>query len=149
TYRQTPQADLKMHIWYPPDWQQSDRRPAIVFFFSGGWDTGSYTQFIAHAKYFSSRGMGSCFADYRIRLAHKTMPDQCVVDAKAAVRWLRLKAKDLGIDPEKIVAAGGSSGGHLAAATALVPGFDAKEDDQTISPIPNALVMFNPALTFK
>ena len=149
TYRQTPQADLKMHVFYPPDWQKTDRRPAIVFFFSGGWDTGSYTQFVSHAKYFASRGMVACCADYRIRLAHKTTPDQCLVDAKSAVRWLRLKARDLGIDSDKIVAAGGSAGGHLAAATALVLGFDAKEDDPDISPKPNALVLFNPPLSFK
>ena len=30
----------------------------------------------------------------------------------------------------------------------LVPGFDAKEDDRALSPIPNALVMFNPPLNF-
>jgi acetyl esterase/lipase len=149
TYRQTPQADLKMHVHYPPNWQKTDRRPAIVFFFSGGWDTGSYTQFMPHAKYFASRGMVACCADYRIRLAHKTMPDQCLLDAKAAMRWLRQKALDLGIDPDRIVAAGGSSGGHLAAATGLVPGFDAKEDDPKVSPIPSALVLFNPALSFK
>jgi acetyl esterase len=148
SYRQTPQVDLKMHVYYPPDWQKTDQRPAIVFLFSGGWDVGSYVQFIHHAKYFASRGMVACCADYRTRLAHKTMPDQCVVDAKAAVRWLRLNAKELGIDPGKIVAAGGSAGGHLAAATAVVPGFDAKEDDRALSPIPNALVMFNPPLNF-
>lgn len=149
TYRQTSQVDLKMHVYFPPDWQKTDRRPAIVFFFSGGWDTGSYTQFVPHAKYFASRGLVACCADYRTRLAHKTMPDQCVVDAKAAIRWLRVKTKDLGIDVNRIVAAGGSAGGHLAAATALIPGFDAKEDDQTVSPIPNALVLFNPPLSFK
>ncbi len=37
----------------------------------------------------------------------------------------------------------------LAAATALVQGFDAREDDLTVSPIPNALVLFNPPLNFK
>jgi acetyl esterase/lipase len=148
-YRQTPQGDLKMHVFYPPDWKATDRRPAIVFFFSGGWASGSYTQFVPHAQYFASRGMVACSADYRIRLIHKTTPDQCVIDTKAAMRWLRIKANDLGIDPNKIVAAGGSAGGHLAAACALVPGFDAPSDDLTVSPIPNALVLFNPPLNFK
>jgi acetyl esterase len=149
SYRHTPQADLKMHVYYPADWQPTDHRPAIVFFFSGGWDVGSYTQFVPHAKYFASRGMVACCADYRVRMPHKTTPDQCVVDAKAAMRWLRGKARDLGINPNKIVAAGGSAGGHLAAATALVPGFNAKEDDLTVSPTPNALVLFNPPLRFR
>src|SRR5262249_51780099 len=63
-YRRTPQGDLTMHIYYPPEWQATDQHPAIVFFFSGGWNTGSYTQFVPHAKYFASRGMVACCADY-------------------------------------------------------------------------------------
>ena len=52
----------------------------------------------------------------------------------------------LGINPEKLIASGGSAGGHLAAATALVEAFDAADDDLKISCKPNALVLFNPAL---
>lgn len=145
-YRTTPQGDLYLHVFYPPDWKPTDRRPAMVFFFGGGWKSGSYTQFVPQAQYFASRGMVTACADYRILNVHKTTPDQCVIDAKAAVRWLRLKSADLGIDRDRIVASGGSAGGHLAAATALVPGFDASNDDRAISCVPNVLVLFNPAL---
>jgi acetyl esterase/lipase len=41
-------------------------------------------------------------------------------DAKAAVRWLRAFAPELGIDPERIAVWGESAGGHLAALVALV-----------------------------
>src|ERR1051325_5229314 len=145
-YRKTPQGELFMHLFYPPEWKASDKRPAIVFFFGGGWKNGVYTQFVPQARYFASRGLVCACADYRIESKHKTKPDACVEDAKAAVRWLRKNAPSLGIDPEKLIASGGSAGGHLAAATALCDAFDAKDDDVKISCKPNALVLFNPAL---
>src|SRR5262249_47708934 len=46
---------------------------------------------------------------------HHTWPVECVEDAKSAIRWLRMNARKLGIDPGHIVAAGGSSGGTVAA----------------------------------
>lgn len=145
-YRKTPQGELLMHLYYPNDWKASDKRPVIVFFFGGGWKNGSYTQFVPQAEYFASRGLVCAIADYRIESKHKTTPDACVEDAKAAVRWVRSNASKLGVDPDKLIASGGSAGGHLAAAAAFCEGFDAKDDDIKISCKPNALVLFNPAL---
>ncbi len=31
-YLQTPQAELKMHVYYPPDWQKTDERPTSAEF---------------------------------------------------------------------------------------------------------------------
>ncbi len=81
-----------------------------------------------------------------MRTRHKTAPEQCVEDCKSAVRWLRQHAQNLGIDPNRIAAGGGSAGGHTAAATALVPGLDAPGEDTSISSRPNLLVLFNPVL---
>ncbi len=82
-------------------------------------------------------------AEYRTKKSHGTPPFECVKDAKSCVRWIRKNAKDLGIDGNRIAAAGGSAGGHLAAATATVANFD-EDKDKSISCIPNALVLFNP-----
>jgi len=82
-------------------------------------------------------------AEYRTKKSHGTSPFECVKDAKSCVRWIRKNAKDLGIDGNRIAAAGGSAGGHLAAATATVANFD-EDKDKSISCIPNALVLFNP-----
>ncbi|HET6572773.1 MAG TPA: alpha/beta hydrolase, partial [Fimbriiglobus sp.] len=62
-----------------------------------------------------------------------------------AVRYVRANAAKLGIDPDKVIASGGSAGGHLAACTAFVDGFDAA-DDPKASCRPNAMVLYNPAL---
>lgn len=145
-YKKTPQGELKLHIFSPPAPNAAVQRPCIVFFFGGAWKSGSYMQFVPQAEYLASRGMIAACADYRISSIHKTTPDKCVEDAKSAMRWVRAHAHEIGVDPEKILAGGGSAGGHLAACTALVPGFDAAEDDKSVSCKPVAMVLFNPAL---
>ena len=100
------------------------------------------------AEHLASRGMVAARADYRVKSRQGVTPDKCVEDAKSAVRWLRANAAKLGIDPDRIVAAGGSAGGHIAACTALTDGLDAEGEDRSISSKPNALVLFNPVLRF-
>jgi acetyl esterase/lipase len=59
-----------------------------------------------------------CFlADYRVNTRHLTSPFESLKDAKSAIRFIRQHAGDYHIDTAKIVASGGSAGGHLAAAT--------------------------------
>ncbi len=145
-YKKTPQAELELIVHYPAGWQATDKRPAIVFFFGGGWTNGTVKQFEPQAEHLAKRGMVAARADYRVKSRHDVTPKECVEDAKSAVRWLRQNAAKLGIDPERIVASGGSAGGHLAACTALAPGLDAEGEDAAISSKPNALVLFNPAL---
>lgn len=144
-YKKTPEGELSLHCFLPADWKPSDQRPVIVFFFGGGWKNGSFEQFVPQSRYFASRGIVAISADYRILNKHKTQPDKAVEDAKSAIRWVRANAAKLGIDPDKVIAGGGSAGGHLAAATALVAKFDAA-DDAKASAVPNALVLFNPFL---
>ena len=68
-----------------------------------------------------------------------------VLDAKDAVRYVRSHAGELGVDPDRIAAAGGSAGGHLAAATAVAP---EANSPGTVSGKANLLVLFNPALFY-
>ena len=146
-YKTTPQGELKLHVFAPKgEVQIAALRPCIVFFFGGGWKSGSYLQFVPQAEYLASRGMIAICADYRILNEHKTTPDKAVEDAKSAIRWVRGHAAELGADPDKIIAAGGSAGGHLAACTAPVTAYDAESDDKSISAVPNAMVLFNPAM---
>lgn len=122
-----------------------DKRPAAVFFFGGGWNGGTVTQFEQHCEYLASRGMVAFVADYRVKSRQKTGPDACVADGKSAIRWVRQNADRLGIDPNRIAAGGGSAGGHVAATTGICDGLDdSAEKDSKVSSKANALLLFNP-----
>ena len=41
TYREVDGHALKMHVFLPEDFELKERRPAVVFFFGGGWNGGS------------------------------------------------------------------------------------------------------------
>lgn len=145
-YRHTPQAELKLHVHYPPEWKATDTRAAIVFFFGGGWNAGKVEQFERQATYLASRGMVAARADYRVKTRHGVSPDECVRDAQSAVRYLRQHASELGIDPQRIVASGGSAGGHLAATCGISPPLKSDDANANVSCAANAYVLFNPAL---
>ena len=139
-------VELSLDIFNPQNHQAGDRTPAILFFFGGGWNNGETKSFFPHSAYFASRGMVAITPDYRVKNRQKTTPFESVADAKSAVRWVRAHATELGIDPNRIVAAGSSAGGHVAAATALLPNLDEPNEKLAISSIPNALVLFNPVI---
>ena len=138
--------DLKLWVFNPPGDKVEDKKPTIVFFFGGGWNAGNPGQFEQHCRYLAARGLVSILADYRVYSRHKVLANKCISDAKSAIRWVREHAEELGVDPVRIAAGGGSAGGHLAAATAVLPKFDEPTEDTNISSGPNALVLFNPAL---
>ena len=145
-YRSADSGDLKAWIFEPEGHSAEDERPAIVFFFGGGWNSGTPTQFVPQSRHLAQRGMVAIVVDYRVRSRQGTLANVAVSDAKAAVRWVRTHADRLGIDPDRIAAGGGSAGGHLAAATTMLPGNDDTETTAKISPAADALVLFNPAL---
>jgi len=146
TYKTIGDVKLDLTIQVPDGWKEGDRRPAIVFFFGGGWNGGNPRQFENQCRYLASRGMVAMAADYRVKSRQNVKPISCVADAKSAIRWVRANAAKLGIDPKRIAAGGGSAGGHLAAAVATLPNLDDPADDKSVSCLPNALVLFNPAL---
>jgi acetyl esterase/lipase len=143
-YKTVGETELKLHIFTPEGHQVSDNRPAIVFFFGGGWTRGTPEQFYPHCRYLASRGMVAISAEYRVESVHGTSPRECVQDGKSAIRWIRENAKKLGIDPTRIAAGGGSAGAHVAAAAGSVRGFEEEDQNLSISSRPEALVLFNP-----
>ena len=127
---------------YPSVIKESTKKsPAMVFFFGGGWNNGTVKQFEQQALYFSQRGMVCVLVDYRVREKQKTTP---FLKQESVINFIREHANELHIDPSKIVASGGSAGGHLAAASATINDYNESTDNTAISCVPDALVLFNP-----
>ena len=145
-YKTIGDVKLNLYIFAPESHEPTDKAPAIVFFFGGGWKNGSPAQFQEHCKYLASRGIVAATADYRVLSRHGTKAVKCVTDGKSAIRWVRANAERLGVDPDRIAAGGGSAGGHVAACTGTISGFDEEGEDTEVSSAPNAMVLFNPAL---
>ena len=144
-YKSIGQTELRLHV-FAPSGESSAARPAIVFFFGGAWTNGTVEQFVPQSQYLARRGVVAIVADYRVFARHATGAFEAIADAKSAIRWVRSHAKELHIDPNRIAAGGGSSGGHLALAAAVLEAFDQPGEDMTVSSKPNALVLFNPAV---
>ena len=145
-YKKVGDAELPLYVYQPAGHNADAKAPAIVFFFGGGWAGGSPGQFERQCKHFASRGMVAVTVDYRVSSRYPVKIEDCIEDAKSAMRWVRGHAEELGVDPDRIASGGGSAGGHLGACVALIDEFDAKSDNLKVSPKPNAMVLFNPAL---
>ena len=110
-YKHASGDDLWIYRFEPEGHDPSaDQRPAAVFFFGGGWNGGSVSQFEKHARYLAQRGIVAFLADYRVKSRQGITPDACVQDGKSAIRWVRANASRLGVDPKRIAAGGGSAG---------------------------------------
>ena len=86
--------------------------PAIVMIHGGGWRNGDKKAYIPVLRRFADAGYVGASVNYRLTPAHR-FPAQ-VEDVKCAVRYLRERAQELKIDPDRIGALGHSAGGHLA-----------------------------------
>lgn len=145
-YKRADSIDLKMRIYYPDNLCLEKKYPAVVFFFGGGWYSVNSEQFLPHALALNKMGMVAVLADYRTMKIRGVSPKDCISDAKSAMRYIRTHSDELNIDSQKIVASGGSAGGHLAISTAVIDSFEDESDNKDIDPTPNALVLFNPVL---
>ncbi|MFK8111747.1 MAG: alpha/beta fold hydrolase [Rubripirellula sp.] len=118
TYARYGDRTLKMDLYRPKDaWGEL---PAIVCIHGGGWQKGSKINHRKVAQELAARGFVTASISYRLS-GEATFPAH-IQDCKAAVRYLRANAKDLGIDSDTIGAIGHSAGGHLAALLATSGG---------------------------
>ena len=145
-YKTLDKKKLSLHIFNPVGHKVTDHVPVIVFFFGGGWTSGTPKQFYEQSHYFAQKGIVAISAEYRVKNKHGTTPFDAVMDAKSAIRWVRQHAKELGINPNKIVASGGSAGGHLAACTGVLEGYEEENEDLSFSSKPNLMILYNPVL---
>lgn len=145
-YKELADNKLEIWIWKPIGWKEADKRGAIVFYHGGGWRSGNPASFSRQCAKLAERGMVAFSVQYRLTSQPGVAMEDCVQDAKSAYRWVISHAAELGIDPKKVAAGGGSAGGHLAAALATLPEVNDPADDANVSTTPVALVLFNPAI---
>ena len=144
-YKKTAKGALNLHVFRPAG-SRNPPRLAIIFFFGGGWKRGTPLQFYPECAWFAAKGVVAISADYRTAFSHGTTAFDAVADGKSAIRWLRENATELGVDPGKIIAAGASAGGQVAAAAGCLSGLDEPAEDHTVSSRPDALALWYPVI---
>lgn len=125
--------------FYPPIEKKSDA--AVILFAGGGYSIRNRYEDFSYAQFLNNFGLTAFVVNYRLEPAH--FPDQ-LLDARRAVRLVRARAAEFGVDPQKLIVMGSSAGGHVSAlvSTYLDPiaGEGADEID-AIDPIPNGQVL--------
>ncbi|MES2288121.1 MAG: alpha/beta hydrolase [Pseudomonadota bacterium] len=112
------QLDLYLHA----DRAKAKARPLVIWIHGGGWSrgdsrqSGAFTDFPGVLASLAARGYVVASVDYR--MSDEAAFPAPVQDVKAAIRYLRERAADFGVDPSRVILWGGSAGGHLAALAA-------------------------------
>jgi acetyl esterase/lipase len=111
--------DVEVLISRRDDLDEDTPAPAILWIHGGGYVLGSAAQDTPKAERFAAE-LGHVVVSVDYRLAPETPHPGPVEDCYAALLWLHENAAELGVDPARLVVAGESAGGGLAAAVALL-----------------------------
>jgi acetyl esterase/lipase len=145
-YKTADNVKLQVHVYAAEGRAPGEKRPAILMIHGGGWESPGPFHTAPHCRYFALRGLVAVNVEYRlVKKDSAVRIADCVADCRDALRLVRQKAADLGIDPERIAVAGDSAGGHLAAALGLLPDPDEGKPG-VASSRPNAMILYNPAV---
>ncbi len=110
---------LLCDVWQPPE-SVAASGLAFVYFHGSGWhflDKDFNTRpFFRHLA-----AQGHVVMDVAYRLCPETEFFGMLGDAKRAIAWMKQNAARYGVDPARVMAGGGSAGGHLALLAAYAP----------------------------
>ncbi|WP_374675927.1 alpha/beta hydrolase [Ideonella sp.] len=155
-YKTVGAQRLRLQVARPAAARFPGPRPCVVFFHGGAWRNGDPKQFMAYARALAEHGVIGISAQYRLMSESEVLPVPAVQDARSALRFVKSRAAQIGCDPQRIAAGGGSSGGHLALMTAVpvprnspVGPLDDPSDDLGVSPRPQALFVMNAPLNLE
>jgi acetyl esterase/lipase len=134
-----------------PETRPGAALPALVWIHGGGWEAGDKRAGFAESlgPVMARAGFVSFSINYRLS-DQATFPAQ-LHDVKAAVRWVRANADDLGVDPEHIGVWGHSAGGHLAAllgTTGDLPELEGASGSPGVSSRVQAVIAVSPPTDF-
>src|SRR5262245_23014071 len=120
-YASAGERPLTLDLYMPAGAQKP---PLLVWVHGGAWRSGNKQQV---PLVFAQTGFATASLDFRLSTEAR-FPAQ-VHDIKAAIRFLRAKAREYGYRADKIAIAGASSGGHLAALVGVTNGHKGLEGE--------------------
>lgn len=104
--------DLKMDLIIPKHREGHAPCPAIVWVCGGAYRVVDHSVWIPEMLYFARKGYVVASIEYRT--SNEAEFPAALIDCKAAVRYLKVHAKELCVDPERIFIMGESAGGTMA-----------------------------------
>ncbi|HVP67163.1 MAG TPA: alpha/beta hydrolase [Anaeromyxobacteraceae bacterium] len=149
-YRVASGRELKLDVYRPRE--ATGPVPVVLFIHGGGWVAGNKEAAALLLLPYLAMGWAAVNVEYR--LAEVAPAPAAMEDCRCALHWIGRNAKAYAFDTSKVVITGGSAGGHLALATAMVPpaaGYDnacAAEDDPSwtgpwADPAPKVVAVVN------
>ena len=151
SYKEEDSVTREMEIHFPKDHDAATELvPGIIMFHGGGWGGGKRAQFRYLCHYFAKRGLVAATVSYRLATKADNGAGSrkrvCITDAKSAIRWYKQNAEKLGIDAQRIIAGGGSAGGHVSLLATTNPELNDPHDNREHDTSVVAYLLFNPAL---
>jgi acetyl esterase/lipase len=109
-------TSLKGHLYSP---KGEGKFPAVIAVHGGGWRLANLDNYRYLGPWLAERGYVVFAATHRLsKPGHKAFPE-AVQDVRAAVQFVKGRAAEFKVDPERTALIGDSSGGHLASLVAL------------------------------
>jgi acetyl esterase/lipase len=109
-------VSLKGHLYSP---KGEGKFPAVIAVHGGGWRLANLDNYRYLGPWLAERGHAVLAVTHRLSKPTEKVYPEAVQDVRAAVQFVKGKAAELNIDPERIALMGDSSGGHLASLVAL------------------------------
>ena len=104
----------------------TEKYPCFVYVQGSAWGKQDVHAGVPLVARYAEKGYVSVIVEYR----HSGIAPfpACITDAKNAVRFLRKNADQYSIDPQRIIMAGSSSGGHTAVYSGILKTDDTKNN---------------------
>ncbi|HQV86952.1 MAG TPA: pectinesterase family protein [Chitinophagaceae bacterium] len=148
SYCKTNERELKLDVFSPSE-KSTTKRTAILFIHGGGWRSGNKAMHYPLLQQLAALGYVCITPEYR--LSTEALYPAAVHDIKSAIRWVRKNTATYNIDVNRIVVAGHSAGGELAAfmgATNGMPQFEGNGCYKEYSSKANAVIDADGTLAF-
>lgn len=117
-FYEEPKFSLRLDIYRHKS--KPTKTPTLIYVHGGAWVIGDKSsQGLPMLQHMAALGW-TCFGvNYRLS-PRATFPDH-LIDVKRAIAWVKTHGAEYGADPDFVIIAGGSAGGHLCALAAVTP----------------------------